>query len=54
MKNEIDFMGFRRIAGSISVVLVLVSIVSLAVNSLEFGLDFTSGTSVRLNYSQAI
>ncbi len=54
MKNEIDFMGIRRIAGSISVVLVLVSIVSLAVNSLEFGLDFTSGTSVRLNYSQAI
>ena len=54
MKNEIDFMGFRLIAGSISVVLVLVSIVSLAVNSLEFGLDFTSGTSVRLNYSQAI
>ena len=54
MKNEINFMGFRRIAGSISVVLVLVSIVSLAVNSLEFGLDFTSGTSVRLNYSQAI
>ena len=53
MKNEIDFMGFRRIAGSISVVLVLVSIVSLAVNSLEFGLDFTSGTSVMLNYSQA-
>lgn len=54
MKNEIDFMGIRRIAGSISVVLVLVSIVSLAVNSLEFGLDFTSGTSVRLNYSEAI
>ena len=54
MKNEIDFMSIRRIAGSISVVLVLVSIVSLAVNSLEFGLDFTSGTSVRLNYSEAI
>ena len=54
MKTEIDFMGFRRIAGSISAVLVLVSIVSLAVNSLEFGLDFTSGTSMRLNYSQAI
>ena len=54
MKNEIDFMGFRRIAGSISAVLVLVAIVSLAVNSLEFGLDFTSGTSMRLNYSQAI
>ena len=47
-------MGVRRVAGYISLVLVLVSIVSLAVNSLEFGLDFTSGTSVRLNYSDAI
>jgi len=54
IKREIDFMGARRVAGSISLVLVLVSIVSLAVNSLEFGLDFTSGTSVRLNYSDAI
>ncbi|MCH7671875.1 MAG: protein translocase subunit SecF, partial [Proteobacteria bacterium] len=54
IKREIDFMGVRRVAGSISLVLVLVSIVSLAVNSLEFGLDFTSGTSVRLNYSDAI
>lgn len=54
IKKEIDFMGVRRVAGSISLVLVLVSIVSLAVNSLEFGLDFTSGTSVRLNYSDAI
>lgn len=54
IKREIDFMGVRRVAGYISLVLVLVSIVSLAVNSLEFGLDFTSGTSVRLNYSDAI
>jgi preprotein translocase subunit SecF len=43
-------MGMRRIAGSISLMLVLISIISLAVNSLEFGLDFTIGTSVRLNY----
>ena len=47
-------MGARRLAGTISLVLVLVSIISLAVNSLEFGLDFTSGTSVRLSYADAI
>lgn len=52
--KEIDFMGVRKIAGVISIILVIVSIVSLALNSLEFGLDFTSGTSVRLNYSEPV
>jgi preprotein translocase subunit SecF len=50
-KKEIDFMGVRKIAGTASAILVLASIVSLAVNWLNFGLDFTAGTAVRLNYS---
>lgn len=53
-RKEIDFMGVRRIAGSISAVLVVISIISLAINSLNFGLDFTSGTSVRLNFSESV
>ena len=52
--RQIDFMGVRKIAGAISAVLVLVSIFALIFNSLQFGLDFTAGTSVRLNYSQTI
>lgn len=47
-------MGARKIAAAISGVLVVVSIISLVINSLEFGLDFTSGTSVRLNYADTI
>ena len=47
-------MGVRKIAAAISGVLVVVSIISLVINSLEFGLDFTSGTSVRLNYADTI
>lgn len=47
-------MGVRKIAGIASAVLVVVSIISLAVNSLELGLDFTSGTSVRLEYSDTV
>lgn len=54
LEKEIDFMGMRRIAGTCSAVLVVVSIISLAINSLEFGLDFTSGTSVRLGYSETV
>ncbi|MEC7550933.1 MAG: protein translocase subunit SecF [Pseudomonadota bacterium] len=53
-KSEIDFMGVRRIAAGISALLAVVSVISLFVNSLNFGLDFTSGTSVRLNYSQTV
>ena len=53
-RKQIDFMGVRKIAGIGSIVLIIVSIVSLALNSLEFGLDFTSGTSVRLSYSEAV
>ena len=47
-------MGVRKIAATISALLVVVSIVSLTINSLEFGLDFTSGTSVRLNYGGTV
>ena len=53
-RTEIDFMGVRRIAAGISALLAVVSVISLLVNSLNFGLDFTSGISVRLNYSQTV
>ncbi|MEZ5492596.1 MAG: protein translocase subunit SecF [Gammaproteobacteria bacterium] len=52
--RQIDFMGKRRIAAMASGLLVVVSLVSLLVNSLQFGLDFTSGTSVRLAYDQSV
>lgn len=52
--KQIDFMGVRKIAGSMSAILVLVSLVSLAINGLSLGLDFTSGTAVRLSYSEPV
>ena len=53
-RKEIDFMGVRKIAAVISAVLAVISVISLAVNSLQFGLDFTSGTSVRLEYQETV
>ena len=53
-KKELDFVGKRKIAAIASITLVIVSALSLIVNSLQFGLDFTSGTSVRLAYSEAV
>lgn len=52
-KRIIKFMGHRKIAAIISIVLIVVSIGSLAVNKLNFGLDFTGGTSVELRYEES-
>lgn len=53
-EKEIDFIGKSRLAAIFSCALMLISLVSLVVNSLQFGLDFSAGTSVRLNYSEAV
>jgi len=47
-------MGVRRAAAMGSFLLVLISLGSLATRGLDFGLDFTSGTSVRLNFSESV
>jgi preprotein translocase subunit SecF len=52
-KKPIDFMGFRKIASVLSITLIVISIALLAVRGLNFGLDFTGGTSVELEYQQA-
>ena len=52
-ETNIDFMGKRKVAAAISVVAVLVAIISLAVKGLAFGLDFTGGTLVEVEYAQA-
>ncbi len=49
-----DFMKYRKVAGISSIVLVLASIVSLAINQVEWGLDFTGGTIVEVEYDQPV
>ena len=51
--TKIDFMGRRKVAMIFSAVLLLVSIGSLATRGLEFGLDFTGGTLIEVNYPAA-
>ncbi len=52
MKNEIDFLGKRKIALIFSSLLIVASIVSLAMNGLKLGIDFTGGTLVEVGYKQ--
>lgn len=48
----INFMGKRKIAAAFSILLLLGSIASLAINGLQFGLDFTGGTQIEVGYEQ--
>lgn len=55
MQNEqkkINFMGYRKIAAAISILLLIGSIASLATKGLNLGLDFSGGTLVELEYDQ--
>jgi len=50
--TTIDFMGQRKIAMMISGLVILVSIISLIVRGLNFGIDFTGGTLVEVAYQK--
>ncbi len=49
---QFDFMGKRKVAMIISAALILISIVSLAVQGLKLGIDFTGGTLIEVGYEQ--
>ncbi len=51
-KQEIDFLGKRKLAMIFSGLLLLISIASLAMNGLKLGIDFTGGTLVEVGYKQ--
>lgn len=50
--KEVRFMSLRWPAMIFSTLLILGSIVSLAVNQLNWGLDFTGGTVIEVGYQQ--
>ena len=52
--TKIDFMGKRKLAMVLSLLLIGISIGSLAVRGLNFGLDFTGGTLIEVGYAQPV
>tara|TARA_R110002095_G_scaffold145425_2_gene125863 strand:+ start:788 stop:1756 length:969 start_codon:yes stop_codon:yes gene_type:complete len=51
-QRQLNFMALRKVMAAFSIALVLVSVVSLFANSLQFGLDFTGGSLIEVEYSQ--
>lgn len=52
--REYNFMGMRKIAMSVSIVLMLISLVSLVTNKLNVGIDFTGGSVIEVGYEKAV
>lgn len=52
--THIDFMGRWRPAVALSVVLIVISLVSLAMRGLNLAVDFTGGTLIELEFSQPV
>jgi len=50
----IDFMRWRKIAASISALIVLASISAFFVKGLSLGLDFTGGTLVEVSFERSV
>jgi preprotein translocase subunit SecF len=53
LEKTIDFMKLRTPAMILSTILIIGSIVSLGVNQLNWGLDFTGGTLIEVGYEQS-
>lgn len=51
--SNYDFMGARVWAAILSALIFVVSIGALAVNGLNWGLDFTGGTQIEVSYQKA-
>jgi preprotein translocase subunit SecF len=54
MKFNINFLAWRKLSLVFSIIFTLVSIISLTVKELNYGLDFTGGTLIELSYPVAV
>ena len=49
-----DFMGKRKFALMLSLILIIISIAAMVVRGLNLGIDFTGGTLVQVGYADSV
>jgi preprotein translocase subunit SecF len=52
--TQFNFLGKRRLAGLISLALIVLGVSSLLIRGLNFGIDFTGGTLVEVSYKDSV
>ena len=52
-KTNIPFLGIKKWTYALSIILVIASFVGVAVRGINWGLDFTGGYAIQVNYKQA-
>ena len=52
--TNIDFLGIRKWAAAFSIIVFIISVVGLIVHGLDFGLDFTGGTQIQLQFKHTL
>lgn len=53
IKNDIPFMSYGRLTTAISLITFVLAVFFLATKGLNYGVDFTGGTVMEVNYPQA-